>query len=234
MGLSAVILAGGLGSRLGPLTARTPKVMMEVAGKPFILHQLELLRRNGIQRATLCVGHLGEMVRALVGNGSKLGIEIDYSFDGPGLLGTGGAIRNALPILDDEFFVIYGDSYLDCDYGAIASVFRLSGKSGLMTVFRNLGQWDESNVVFDGRQILVYDKRNRNPDMQFIDYGLGVFKSGCFRDFDQSPLDLADVYNSLLASGNLAAYEVGQRFYEIGSVKGLAETGVYLLQKSCL
>jgi MurNAc alpha-1-phosphate uridylyltransferase len=234
MALSAVILAGGLGSRLGPLTAKTPKVMVEVAGKPFILHQLELLRRNGIPRVTLCVGHLGEMVRRLVGNGSDLGIEVDYSFDGPGLLGTGGAIQNALPTLDDEFFVIYGDSYLDCDYRAIASAFRLTGKSGLMTVLRNLGQWDESNVVFDGRQILVYDKRNRNPNMQFVDYGLGVFKSACFRGFDQSPLDLAEVYNSLLASGDLAAYEVMDRFYEIGSVRGLAETELYLLQKLSL
>jgi NDP-sugar pyrophosphorylase family protein len=149
-------------------------------------------------------------------------------------LGTGGAIQNALPTLDDEFFVIYGDSYLDCDYRAIASAFRLTGKSGLMTVLRNLGQWDESNVVFDGRQILVYDKRNRNPNMQFVDYGLGVFKSACFRGFDQSPLDLAEVYNSLLASGDLAAYEVMDRFYEIGSVRGLAETELYLLQKLSL
>lgn len=231
MPLSAAILAGGLGTRLGARTAQTPKVLMEVAGQPFILHQLALLRRNGIERVTLCIGHLGEQVQAVVGDGRALAMQVSYSFDGPHLLGTGGAIQQALPSLGENFFVLYGDSYLDCDYQAAAQTFLASGKLGLMTVFRNVGQWDTSNVIFQAGKIVRYDKRARVPEMHHIDYGLGVFNAQTFALFPQRPLDLAEVYMELLARDQLAALEVTQRFYEIGSEAGLAETDQYLRQK---
>ncbi len=228
MSLPAAILAGGLGTRLGSLTAQTPKVLMEVAGQPFILHQLALLRRNGIERVVLCIGHLGEQVQAVVGDGAALGLHVTYSFDGPKLLGTGGALRQALPLLGDAFFVLYGDSYLDCDYQAAARAFHASHRLGLMTVFRNAGQWDTSNIIYRAGEIVRYDKRERVPEMEYIDYGLGLLRAEAFAAAPSDPLDLAHLYQALLAQGQLAAHEVTQRFYEIGSPAGLAETDAYL------
>ncbi len=154
MSLPAAILAGGLATRLGPLTEGLPKSLVEVAGQPFIVHQLRLLHRNGITQIVLCVGHLGEQIQAAVGDGRRWGVHLEYSFDGPQLMGTGGAIRQALPLLGDRFFVLYGDSYLDCDYQAARRAFAASGKLALMTVFRNENRWDPSNVVFQDGQIL--------------------------------------------------------------------------------
>ncbi len=225
MSLPAAILAGGLATRLGSLTEGLPKSLVEVAGQPFIVHQLRLLHRNGITQIVLCVGHLGEQIQAAVGDGRRWGVHLEYSFDGPQLMGTGGAIRQALPLLGDRFFVLYGDSYLDCDYQAARRAFAASGKLALMTVFRNENRWDPSNVVFQDGQILRYDKRNRTPDMQYLDYGLGLFQAAAFQRYaGQERFDLADVYADLLAAGQLAGFEVTQRFYEIGSPAGLEET----------
>src|SRR4051794_4872944 len=139
--LPVAILAGGLATRLRPLTETIPKSLVEVAGEPFLAHQLRLLHSHGIRRATLCVGYLGEMVREFAGDGARFGMEVTYSFDGPELRGTAGAVRQALPLLGPAFFVLYGDSYLPCDYAAVERAFLESGKLGLMTVFRNEGQW---------------------------------------------------------------------------------------------
>jgi NDP-sugar pyrophosphorylase family protein len=219
--LPIAILAGGLATRLGSLTEKTPKSLIEVAGEPFIAHQLRLLKRNGIQHVMLCVGHLGEMIEKAVGNGGTFGMKVEYSYDGANLLGTAGAIRNALPKLGDKFFVMYGDSYLFCDYPTVAHKFFQSGKPALMTVFRNDGQWDTSNVEFDGERILAYGKKNRTDRMRYIDYGLGVFRAEAFQQTKAA--DLADVYAELTQSGELAALEVHERFYEIGSRAGLRE-----------
>jgi NDP-sugar pyrophosphorylase family protein len=223
------ILAGGLARRLQPLTEAIPKALVDVNGEPFIAHQLRLLRTRGVERVVVCAGHLGEMIRDAVGDGGRFGLQVEFAFDGPRLLGTGGAIKRALPRLGEAFFVLYGDTYLSCDYRAVQLAFERSGKPALMTVFRNDNRWDKSNVEFMNGRILAYDKRHQTPRMHHIDYGLGVFSKGAFDGVPRDqPYDLAVLYHSLLAGGQLAAYEVDQRFYEIGTVEGLAETRRHL------
>jgi dTDP-glucose pyrophosphorylase len=230
--MPVAILAGGLATRLRPLTERIPKALLEVAGKPFAVHQLELLRRHGLTQVVFCVGYLGEQVQAALGDGRRWGMNLQYVFDGPALLGTGGALRRALPLLDEAFLVLYGDAYLECDYGAVERTFRASSKLGLMTVFYNANRWDRSNVLFAEGQILCYDKRHPTPDMQHIDYGLGAFRAQVFDSYPEGqPLDLATIYQDLVAQGQLAGFQVTQRFYEIGSPAGLEETQRYLSQK---
>jgi MurNAc alpha-1-phosphate uridylyltransferase len=222
--IPVVILAGGYATRLRPLTEHVPKALIDIGGRPFLWHQLQLLKRHGIRRVVLAVGYLGENIREHFGNGSDIGISLQYSFDGPRLLGTGGAIRQALPLLPDRFFVLYGDSYLTCNYRSVESAFLQSGLPGLMTVFRNDGLFDTSNVEFDGSRILRYDKKNRTAAMRYIDYGLGVFHRNVFEKIPaDQPCDLADIYQSLVRAGQLAAFEVSERFYEIGSMQGLRE-----------
>jgi len=223
------ILAGGLATRLRPVTETIPKALIEVAGEPFLAHQLRLLRRAGFERVVLLAGYLGEQIQAFAGDGRDFGLQVEYVFDGPSLLGTAGALRRALPVLGDEFAVIYGDSYLRCDYAAAIAAFRDSGKLGLMTVYRNEGLWDSSNVEFASGRILAYDKANRTPTMQHIDYGLGAFRGGAFDGVPEGvPYDLATVYRHLLARGELAAWESPERFYEIGSVEGIADLERFL------
>jgi len=227
--LPIAILAGGLATRLRPITETIPKALIDIAGEPFLGHQLRLLGRAGIERVVLCVGYLGEQIRDYAGDGRAFGLQVEYAFDGPQLLGTAGAIKRALPLLGDAFFVVYGDSYLPCNYGAVAQAFLDSGELGLMTVFRNQGQWDSSNVEFSQGQILAYDKANCTPRMQHIDYGLGAFRRKAFDAVpDNRPHDLAALYQSLLRQGQLAAWESPQRFYEIGSQGGIRELTEYL------
>ncbi len=227
--MPAVIVAGGLATRLRPLTERIPKALIEVAGHPFLWHQLELLKNRGVRRVVLLLGHLGESIQQRFQDGAELGIIIDYSFDGPVLLGTAGAIRQALPLLPERFFVLYGDSYLPCNYAAVEAAFRQSSLPGLMTVYRNEGLYDSSNVEYDGGRILRYDKRNRIPAMHHIDYGLGAFHRSVFEAIPAGQArDLATVYQDLLHAGSLAAFEVHQRFYEIGSPEGLRDTSEFL------
>lgn len=226
--LPVAILAGGLGTRLKPLTEAIPKALVEINGKPFLAHQLELLRAQGVGRVVLCVGYLGEMIREFAGDGARFGVEVCYSFDGAALRGTAGALRNALPLLSGRFFVLYGDSYLTCDYAAVERAFMESGKPALMTVFRNEGRWDRSNVEFDGARIRAYEKNAANARMRHIDYGLGVFESRALTELAPAESDLAAVYRELLRRDALAAYEVAERFYEIGSPAGVAELSEYL------
>jgi NDP-sugar pyrophosphorylase family protein len=237
--LTVAILAGGLATRLRPVTETVPKSLLEVNGEPFVVHQLRLLQANGIQRVVLCVGHLGELIQRAIGDGAALGLQVDYSFDGPALLGTAGAIRNALPKLGNSFFVMYGDSYLPCDYAAIARHFASAGVLGMMTVFRNEGKWDTSNVEFEAGEfeageleagkILAYSKTNRTPRMRYIDYGLGVFRAEAFHPLPAGKAcDLTELYADLLQRKQLAAFEVHERFYEIGSPAGLRETAEFL------
>jgi NDP-sugar pyrophosphorylase family protein len=226
---AVALLAGGLATRLRPLTGQTPKAMLEVAGEPFVAHQLRLLRREGVSHVVLCVGYLGEQIADFVGDGSQFGLRVDYKPDGPRLLGTGGALRAALDLLGDEFLVMYGDSWLDIPYAPVVEAFRDSGAPALMTVFRNEGQWDSSNVWFEDGRIRLYDKRKRLAEMHHIDWGLGMVRADALaaRPAD-APFDLADVYSELSRSGQLAGYEVTTRFYEIGSVEGLRETDALL------
>jgi N-acetyl-alpha-D-muramate 1-phosphate uridylyltransferase len=231
--LPVAILAGGLATRLRPTTKRIPKALVEVAGKPFAIHQLELLRRHNLTDVVFCVGYLGEQIQEALGDGGRWGMHLQYVFDGPTLLGTGGALRRALPLLGESFFVLYGDSYLECDYAVVKQAFRHSGKLGLMTVYCNNGLWDRSNVLFDRGHIIRYDKRQRTSDMRHIDYGLGALHARAFDGYpDGAVIDLAEIYRDLLAQDQLAGFEATRRFYEIGSPAGLEETRQYLLRKN--
>jgi NDP-sugar pyrophosphorylase family protein len=232
MSVPVAILAGGLATRLRPATDRMPKSLIDVAGKPFAVHQIELLRRHGLTDIVFLVGHLGEMMCQALGDGSRWGVRLRYVFDGSRPLGTGGAIRRALPELGEAFFVLYGDSYLECDFQAIERSFVAAGKKALMTVCRNDGRWDRSNVLFMNGHLVGYDKRQPTPEMRHIDYGLGAFRPTAFADLlEGEAIDLAAIYQRLLASDDLQGFEVPGRFYEIGSAAGLDETRLYLAAK---
>ena len=232
MTLPVAILAGGLANRLRPITETIPKALVKVADRPFVFHQLDWLREEGVRRVVLCVGFLGEQIRDAVGDGRRFGLAVDYSFDGDQLLGTGGALKKALPQLGQAFFVLYGDSYLRCSLADVESAFRAAGMPALMTVLRNGGQWDRSNVLFKDGHLVRFDKRNPSPEMHHIDYGLSVLQSNLFGSYgDVERIDLADVFMALSERNELAAFEVRERFYEIGSQAGLKETEEFLANK---
>lgn len=225
----ALILAGGLATRLRPLTETIPKALIEVAGKPFIEHQLLYLKAQGIVKVVLAVGYLAELIRNYVGDGSKFGLEIEYIEDGPTLLGTGGAVKRALPLLDDAFFILYGDSYLPINYLEIETAFLASQKPALMTVLKNNNQWDKSNVIYSDSVLIEYNKHEIKSAMAYIDYGLGILKKEVFVRYQGNEIfDLATVYNDLSSQKQLAGFEVFERFYEIGSLAGIEQTEAYL------
>lgn len=230
--LPVALLAGGLATRLRPITETIPKALVNVAGQPFILRQLAYLRDQGVRKVVLCIGYLGEMIEAVVGDGAQFGLQISYSPDGPALLGTGGALKQAVPLLGDAFFVLYGDSFLPLDFAAVEQAFVQSGQPSLMTVLRNGDQWDKSNVLFADGHLVEYNKRAPRPEMSYIDYGLGVIKAGVLDACPPAqPFDLADVYQTLSLQGQLAGMEVFERFYEIGSHTGLKQTEDYFFTK---
>ena len=219
--------------RLRPVTEQVPKALLSFAGRPFIHWQLELLARQGITQAVLCVGFLGGQIRDAVGDGSDFGVAVRYSFDanedGGALLGTGGALRRALPMLGEAFFVLYGDSYLDCSFAAVQTAYEMSGAPGLMTVYRNADRWERSNVLWRDGAIAEYNKRTPRPEMAHVDYGLAVLSARTLGKWpDGSMFDLADLYHELSVRGELAGLEVSERFYEIGSIQGMADTERHL------
>lgn len=223
------ILAGGLATRLRPITQQIPKSLIEIAGQPFLAHQLRLLQSAGLRKIVLCVGYRGEMIEREFQDGSGSGLKLSYSYDGPELLGTGGALKKALPLLGKNFLVLYGDSYLPIDYVEPARAFLASEKLGLMTVFRNEGRWDASNVSFADGIIRSYDKTHQTPGLRYIDYGLGVLSAEALAGWaEPKAFDLADVYRDLISRNQLAGHEVKERFYEIGSPAGLAELDAVL------
>ena len=215
---STAVLAGGLATRMRPLTERVPKALLEVAGEPFIAHQLRLFAREGIADVKL-------LVERFVGDGGRFGVRVEYIVDGPVLLGTGGAIRHALDRLGPEFLVIYCDSWLDAPYAPVVAAFRASGQPALMCVYRNDNRWDASNVDFENGIIRRYSKKLRVPQMHHIDWGLGMLKASAVATRPLGELwDLAELYEELANAGRLAGYEMTRRFYEIGSFEGLGET----------
>jgi NDP-sugar pyrophosphorylase family protein len=221
------ILAGGRGTRLGARVREVPKPLLEVAGQPFLRHQLRLLAQHGVREVVLCVGYLGEQFEALIGR-SQFGISIAYSYDGPELAGTLGAIRGAQPLLGERFLVLYGDTYLKLDYAAAAAAWERSRVPGMMTVLRNDGQWDTSNVVFANDRVLEYDKRIPTPQMHWIDYGLGGLTATAIESVPAAERDLAALYTELSRRGELFGFEAKERFHEIGSPQALAETDAFL------
>ena len=198
---------------------------MDVNGEPFVAHQLRLLRGQGVTRVIICAGYRGELIQEFVGNGAAFGLDVRFVFDGPQLLGTAGAAKNAWALVGAAGFVLYGDSYLPCDYHAVQEAFERGNQPALMTVFQNRNQWDRSNVEFADGRIVAYDKRTPTARMRHIDYGLAVFGAAAFAGVPTDrPSDLATLYQDLLAQGRLAGWEVTERFYEIGSWSGLEET----------
>jgi NDP-sugar pyrophosphorylase family protein len=232
------LLAGGLATRLRPITEKIPKALVELAGRPFIDWQLDLLAENGIRHVVMCLGYLGEMVRDHCGDGAARGMKLDYSFDGEKLMGTGGAILRARHLLADTFWVMYGDSYMDIDYRAVLKTFDIATTKpadfsrpalGLMTVLKNANQWDTSNVIFKNNELIKYDKRDRSPDMQYIDYGVALLRDQALdRMPADRPADLAELYTQLVDERKMIGYEVTQRFYEIGTPASLEEAREYL------
>lgn len=230
--LPVAILMGGLATRLRPITETIPKALVEVAGRPFVHRQLEYLRGQGVRRAVLLIGHLGEQIKASVGDGSAFGLTVAYSRDGDTPLGTGGALKKALPLLGPEFFVLYGDSFLPVDFSAVQAAHRASGLPALMTVLENADRWDKSNTVCSGGRVTLYDKQNPIPDMRHIDYGLSVLRAETLADVPQNRAsDLGEVFHRLSFGGQLAGFVVTERFYEIGSHAGLREAEQYFSSK---
>jgi NDP-sugar pyrophosphorylase family protein len=218
------ILAGGLATRLRPIT-EIPKALVDVGGEPFIAHQLRYLRAQGIAHVVMCVGYLGTQIQDIIGDGKAYGLKVEYSFDGDPLLGTGGALYKALPLLGDTFFVLYGDTHLPVDYQKIATCYRAQSCPILMTVLRNGNQWDKSNVCFKDGEVREYNKKNPRPDMHYIDYGLSLVSSSIFSEVTAGTYyDLSDIYHKVSMGDGIAGYEVFDRFYEIGTHEGLAET----------
>lgn len=247
MNISVAILAGGLATRLRPLTQTLPKAMIEIEGKPFLAYQLELLKKMGLVNIVLCVGYEGQQIETYFGKGEPFGVELHYSYDGATLLGTGGALQKAFPLLDEVFLVLYGDSYLPLDYLPIVSHFLKQYRHdfsqaplGLMTVYENNSRFERSNVHFSNGKIRGYDKQTLLPEMKHIDWGLGIFSKKAFVLFEadtrkQTDLcqidpsfDLAELYQYLVSTERLLGLEVFQRFYEIGSPSGLQEFREYI------
>lgn len=225
------ILAGGLGTRLGARVADTPKPLLEVAGEPFLIHQLRLLAAHGVTDAVLCVGYRGDAIADRLGE-SSCGIRLVYRFDTPELDGTLGAIRRALDALSERFLVLYGDTYLRIDYRAAAEAWQSSGLPAMMTVLRNEGRWDTSNAEFDGTLVTSYDKRSPDPRAQWIDYGLGGLESQAVRASDPATRNLADLYRDLAERRMLFGFAATERFYEIGTPEALEETSRFLAAQS--
>lgn len=233
MTLPIAVLAGGLATRMRPLTENFPKSMLEVNGEPFIAHQLRLFKREGLERVVLLVGFQSEKIVDFVGSGDRFGIQVEYSFEGDTLLGTGGALKKALPLLGAEFLVTYGDSWLDTNYEPIITSFKYLAKPALMCIYRNNGQWDTSNVIFNGKIIKDYSKKSLKKEMYFIDWGLSILQADVIDKFSEEKIwDLSDLYEKLAKDENLAGFEVKERFYEIGSKTGLKELDSYFRGKS--
>lgn len=235
--MQCVILAGGIGSRMWPETKTVPKTLLPVSGKPFAALQLSWLARSGIRSVVYSIGYLGDDIRAYVDDGSNWGASVVYVDEGEDLRGTAGALRLALDcgVLEDDFLVLYGDSWLQVDPAAVLQSLRRGSEPALMTVHRNEGQWDTSNVVFDGHRVVCYEKGlpERPPEMCWIDYGLTALRRSVLAERvpSETECDLAPILSALAAEGQLAGFEAPDRFYEIGSPQGRAELEALLREQ---
>lgn len=229
MKLPLALLCGGLGTRMSPLTDQKPKSLIEVCGKPFIEHQLNLLRSSGFNKIIICAGHFGSQIAEFVGNGSKWGMNIQYSFDGDGQVGTGAAVLNALELLGNSFFIMYGDSYLPIDYSSMQNLFDENNYSAVMAVFKNQNRHDTSNAMFIGDSALVrYSKNSPNSEMEYIDYGVSILDGRAFDPYKSiKEFDLSKVFEDISEKRQLLGFEVYSKFYEIGSFQGLSDLNKY-------
>jgi NDP-sugar pyrophosphorylase family protein len=230
--MECVILAGGLGTRMRPLTETIPKAMIPVAGRPFVDHQMHWLAREGVERVVLCIGHRGEDLRDHVGDGRRFGLNVEYVSDGDKLRGTGGALRLALEqgALAERFFVLYGDSYLRLELHEVDEAFNAASCPALMTVLHNRNRWGRSNVSFVNGQVVLYDKAGEGVALEFIDYGLSVLSRQIVEEEIPSNVvfDLATLFHTLSTTARLKGFEVRERFYEVGSPEGLSDLEAYL------
>lgn len=226
--LTVAILAGGAGTRLTSITKTLPKALVEISGKPFIFYQLSYLQKQGVKKVVICSGYMGEMIESAVGDGSKFNLKISYSSDGSKLLGTGGAIKKALPKLGDQFFILYGDTFLPINFNLVQQTYFLENYPLLMTILKNNGQWDRSNVLLKKNNLVDYNKKKPKNKMSYIDYGLCVVSADIFKNYNQnSYIDLSEIYEKLSKCNKIKALEVFERFYEIGTPKSLQETKRY-------
>lgn len=224
MVLQAVILVGGLGTRLAPLTRSVPKPMVMVAGKPFLEHEMRLLKRAGIADFVLCVGHLGEQVEAHFGDGRELGVRVRYSYDGPRLLGPAGALKKAEPLLEERFFVTYGDAYLRTDYGAMMEALAQSGRLAVMAVYENRNRYGRSDVEVSGGRVVRYDKSGTGAQMEWVNFGVSALTRRALALVPEGrECGEEEFYGQLIRRGELLAFPVRERFYEIGTPASLRE-----------
>ena len=227
-----VVLMGGLGTRLKDYTKECPKSLVEVSGRPFFDYQLDLLCAWGFKKFVFLIGYKADMIEEHYGDGSDRGINIRYSYDGEKLLGTGGAVRRALDLLEDDFLLLYGDSFMDIDYAETLYRYergKAAGARALMSVLRNNNRFDKSNVVMDGGRISLYDKHNPTPEMDHIDYGVCMYERSLFTGrAEDEAFDIAEILHDLSVKGQLSAQVVTKRFYEIGSPASLAECSEYM------
>ena len=231
-----VILAGGLATRLRPITEKIPKSLIEINGEPFVYHQLELLEKKGFKKIHFCLGFLGEQVEKVVKESEYFRrLSISFSYDGNTLLGTGGTIRKIINQLPEYFFVTYGDSYLDIDFNDIQEIFesKKQNYNSLMTVYKNKDLFDTSNVIFENGLIGLYSKLRKDSRMAHIDYGIGILSNKSMDIYDNNIIfDLGELYENLSLKRELYGYEVFQRFYEIGSLQGIEDLSNYLKIKN--
>jgi len=222
--MQIVILCGGEATRLYPLTKKVPKSMIKISRKPFLEHQIDLFKKNKIFDIILCTGFLGNQIEKYFGNGEKFGVNIKYSREKESL-DTGGALKNAKKLLNDEFFIIYGDSYLLIDYQEIYDYFKKFDKLGLMTIYKNYGKLELSKIITKGNLIQKFDKKNSNqPGMIYTEFGLNIFKKDILDLVQKRAFPISDYFKKLIEGGELLAFESPQRFYEIGCPEGLKET----------
>ena len=228
MNLPIVILAGGLATRLKPLTEKIPKAVVKVAGLPFIFWQLQLLKKQNFKNVIISTGYLGEKIKSLVGNGNKFGLKISYENDGEKLLGTGGALKKMLDKLPEYFFVMYGDTFLPINFKIIENKFLKIKKKNLMVVLKNNNKWANSNVSYENHQIISYSNKSQNKDLSYIDYGLSILCKKSFLDIEEKTFGLEKIFLKLISQNKLFGHKTNKRFYEINTVSSLKVTEVFL------
>jgi NDP-sugar pyrophosphorylase family protein len=221
-GIQAIILSGGLGTRLRPITETVPKALVPICGRPFLEYQLEYMRNHGVDDVVLCVGHLGQMIEQHFGDGRAFGLRIRYGYEQDRLLGTAGAVKNVEALLDDIFLVVNGDTYPVVDFSHVMESFLTRDRLGLMVVFKNENRWDRSNVITNGTYVRVYSKDQELAGMVYIDFGVSALRRATLAHIPANePADMSLVYHALIAQEQLLAYETSHRFHEIGSPEGL-------------
>lgn len=233
--MQVAILAGGLATRLSPLTDKVPKSLIEIDGEPFLSYQLDFLKNSGVKDIVLCVGYLGDQIERYFGNGREFGVNLEYSHERGQLLGTAGALKNARGLLQEIFFTMYGDSYLSLDFARVLAYFESQDELALMTVYKNNNQWERSNTVIEGNMVYKFSKKERTKGMVYIEYGANIFRKKALKLIpEDQPYSLEDLFLRLIEQNELLAYEVDKRFYQIGSPQGLAEFKKYISQGKVL